>query len=94
MLIEVRRTGGIAGMTRRGVIDTESVPDATAWQALVDAARPYLAQLQTGTSAGSVRDGFSWTLSVDDQSCHTDDAALTGPLRDLAERTLREGRVR
>jgi hypothetical protein len=33
-------------------------------------------------------------VSVGEQSCRVGDSALTGPLRDLAERTLREGRVR
>jgi hypothetical protein len=39
-----------------------------------------------------VRDGFVWTVSVDESTCQIDDASMTGPLRDLAQRALREGR--
>ncbi|MBY4130741.1 hypothetical protein HQO83_20315 [Rhodococcus fascians] len=89
--IEVLRTGGIAGMSKRGVIET----DEPEWQSLVEAARPYLAEPPPPEPADSqARDTFTWSVSVGEQSCRVGDSALTGPLRDLAERALREGRVR
>lgn len=37
MRIEVRRTGGFAGIERRAEVDTSGRPDADAWQALAGA---------------------------------------------------------
>lgn len=89
--IEVSRTGGVAGMSKRGVVET----DAPEWQSMVEAAQPYIADQQATESVESnVRDTFVWKVSVGEHSCRVGDSALTGPLRDLAERTLREGRVR
>lgn len=88
--IEVLRTGGIAGITKRGVVET----DEPEWRSLVEAARPYLADQQSGgPTVSDARDVFVWNVSVDEHSCRVGDSALTGPLRDLAERALREGRV-
>ncbi|MBM7413584.1 MULTISPECIES: protealysin inhibitor emfourin [Nocardiaceae] len=88
MVIVVVRSGGVAGMTRRGSVDTTTVGDD--WQQLVERALPLLSSLDD--SSTSVRDGFRWRLQIGDHSCETGDSALTGPLRELAERTLREGR--
>ena len=89
--IEVLRTGGVAGMSKRGIVET----DAPEWQSLVEAAQPYLADQQAADADRSdARDTFVWKVSVGEQSCRVGDSALTGPLRDLAERTLREGRIR
>lgn len=89
MRIEVLRTGGVAGMFRRGVVET----DEPEWQSLVEAARPFIAD-RPEPEDSPVRDAFTWSVSVGEQSCRVGDSALTGPLRDLAEKTLREGRVR
>lgn len=95
MFVEVVRSGGIAGITRRGRVDTEAVADAhTAheWNSLIEAALPLVDDLRHA-SASSVPDGFTWTVSIGGTSCVADDASVTGPLRDLALRALREGRT-
>lgn len=94
MRIEVSRSGGVAGMTRRGVVDTDASDDTAGWEALVAAAQPVAAPPAASPPAASpVRDGFTWTVVVGEQRAQLGDTQLAGPLRDLAERTLREGRV-
>lgn len=90
MRIEVSRSGGVAGMTRRGVVDTDATDDTAGWEALVAAAQFVAAP---PPAASPVRDGFTWTVVVGEQRAQLGDTQLAGPLRDLAERTLREGRV-
>ena len=90
MLIEVSRSGGVAGMTRRGVVDTDGRDDAEVWVALASAAQPVPTP---SFESAAVRDGFTWSIRVDAQHTVLGDGALTGPLRELAERTLREGRA-
>lgn len=97
MRIAVSRSGGIAGMTRRAVVDTTGRPDADAWASLA-AALPGPADnsaAATGSGPGRVRDAFVWTIEVDDQHevrrCVLGDTELDGHLRELAERTLSEG---
>lgn len=92
MVIVVVRSGGVAGMTRRGIVDTTTLGSrASEWQQLVERALPVLDGLTDRDSP--VRDGFVWRLEVGERSCETADSELTGPLRELAERTLKEGRV-
>ena len=97
MHIEVIRTGGVAGLTRRARIDTDSIVDESSvqeWHALAEQAREMLTQhteQMNAPTAGPTRDAFEWTVSVDDATCHMADTAVTGPLRTLAQRTLREG---
>ena len=90
MRIEVSRSGGVAGMTRRGVVDTDTCADPAGWAALVAAAQPVAAP---PPAPSPVRDGFTWTVVVGEQRAQLGDTELTGPLRDLAERALREGRT-
>lgn len=93
MQIEVTRTGGIAGMTRRARVDTDALHDESAaaeWRVLADQAREMLiSHIDEPTPHG--RDAFVWTVSVGDTTCEMKDSSVTGPLRDLAQRTLREG---
>lgn len=88
MLIEVSRSGGVAGLTRRGVVDTDGRDDAEAWVALASAALPVPT---TAPDPAGMRDGFTWSIRMDAEHTVLGDGALTGPLRELAERTLREG---
>ncbi|MGA9872513.1 MAG: protealysin inhibitor emfourin [Rhodococcus sp. (in: high G+C Gram-positive bacteria)] len=95
MLIEVVRSGGIAGMIRRAQVDTDAIEDEAAleeWHRLVEQARPLLASYRDAPSLTTHRDGFVWTVSVDAATYSIDDASVRGPLRDLAQRALREGR--
>lgn len=92
MVIVVVRTGGVAGMTRRASVDTTAMDgDTSEWQSLVDQALPLMESLPD-VGDGAARDGFRWRLEIGEFACETGDRSLTGPLRELAERTLREGR--
>lgn len=88
MRIEVSRTGGVAGIVRRGVIDTDGRDDADDWKAMAAAVHAAPAT----EPDDQVRDSFTWSIQVDSQHTVLGDTALSGPLRDLAERALREGR--
>ncbi|WP_338892089.1 protealysin inhibitor emfourin [Rhodococcus sovatensis] len=96
MFIEVIRVGGVAGLTKRAQIDTDAIADEASvreWRQLVEQARPLLvSQPNVQSSSTRERDTFVWTVSVDDTTCQLGDSSITGPLRDLAQRTLREGR--
>ncbi|UZJ26292.1 hypothetical protein RHODO2019_07780 [Rhodococcus antarcticus] len=89
VLIEVSRSGGVTGMVRRGVVDTDGCDDADVWVALAVRARPVP---PAAPEPAPVRDGFTWTIRVGTEQTVIGDGALTGALRELAERTLREGR--
>lgn len=95
MFIEVIRVGGVAGVTKRAQIDTDAIADEASvreWRQLVEQARPLLVSQPNVQSPTRERDTFVWTVSVDDTTCQLGDSSITGPLRDLAQRTLREGR--
>ncbi len=100
MFIEVIRSGGVAGLTRRARVDLDAIGDEASlreWHNLVERARPSISSQRATPARGvdatsPVRDGFVWTVSVDDTTCEVDDKSITGPLRDLAQRALREGR--
>ncbi|WP_228982585.1 protealysin inhibitor emfourin [Streptomyces sp. DH12] len=53
MRIEVRRTGGFAGIERRARVDTRDLPDADAWHRLAEAALTG----DTGDAGATTRDG-------------------------------------
>jgi len=92
--IEVKRSGGFAGLTARAAVDTDQLPDGADLAALAvdsgwrDGATPELPD----PADSPARDAFVWTISVDSRSAVVVDTELTGPIRDLAERTLAEGR--
>ena len=92
MDIVVVRSGGVAGMTRRAAVDTATLGDAASeWEHLVQQAIPQIVDLPAQADQ-RVRDAYSWTLKIGEHRCETPDSALTGAIRELAERTLREGR--
>ena len=95
MFIEVVRSGGIAGSIRRARVDLDAIVDeasAREWRGLVEQARPLILSQPAAVAPTRVRDGFVWTVSVDESTCQIDDASMTGPPRDPAQRALREGR--
>lgn len=87
MRIQVRRTGGFAGIERYAEIDTAGRPDATEWQALAERA---LATGQ-GTRPAGVPDGFHYEITVDDRTVHASDPGVPDDLRALVTRVLKEG---
>ncbi|GAA4920578.1 protealysin inhibitor emfourin [Streptomyces coeruleoprunus] len=87
MRIQVRRTGGFAGIERRAEVDTSARPDADAWRVLAEAA---LADGRDEPPAG-VPDGFSYAITVDGRTVYCADPRLTQAQRELISRVLKEG---
>ncbi len=94
MRIEVTRSGGFAGRTLRASVDTDEVPDGPDLAALAqdsgwrDGATPELPD----PADSPARDAFLWVITVDSRSTVVVDTDLAGPIRDLVERTMAEGR--
>ncbi|MFF9348268.1 protealysin inhibitor emfourin [Streptomyces sp. NPDC014734] len=87
MRIQVSRTGGFAGIARRGEVDTSGRADAEEWEALAESA---LAAAQ-GTPPAGVPDGFRYRITVGDRTVHCADPRLTDAQRALVSRVLKEG---
>ncbi|MEU0909914.1 protealysin inhibitor emfourin [Streptomyces althioticus] len=87
MRIQVRRTGGFAGIERQAEVDTSGRADASEWHALAERA---LAGGRTAPPAG-VPDGFNYTLTVDGRTVHCADPGLTEEQRALIRKVLKEG---
>ncbi|MFE9449459.1 protealysin inhibitor emfourin [Streptomyces sp. NPDC006739] len=87
MRIQVRRTGGFAGIERRAEVDTSERSDAREWHAL---AERVLSAGRGGPRAG-VPDGFHYEITVDGRTVHTADPHLTEDERELVSRVLKEG---
>ncbi|MDQ0990834.1 protealysin inhibitor emfourin [Streptomyces sp. V3I7] len=87
MHIEVRRTGGFAGIERHAEVDTTDRPDAQHWQTLAEQA---LTPASPTPSRG-VPDGFHYEITVDGKTIHTADPHVTEPQRELISRVLKEG---
>ncbi|MFC8712979.1 protealysin inhibitor emfourin [Streptomyces sp. NPDC057197] len=87
MRIQVRRTGGFAGIERHAEVDTSQRPDAPEWRSLAEKA---LASGQ-GTPPAGVPDGFHYEITVDGHTVHAADPRLTDDQRELITRVLKEG---
>ncbi|MFF8397064.1 protealysin inhibitor emfourin [Streptomyces sp. NPDC016172] len=87
MRIQVRRTGGFAGIERHAEVDTSGRPDASEWQALAEQA---VADGRSTPPIG-VPDGFSYQLTVDGKTVYCADPRLTEEQRALISRVLKEG---
>ncbi|MCZ2523102.1 protealysin inhibitor emfourin [Streptomyces sp. HB2AG] len=88
MRIEVVRSGGFAGRTRRAAVETDGRPDAPEWHALADRA---LAAAPPPGSGGGVPDGFHYGISAGGRTAHWADPYLTEEQAELVERVLAEG---
>ncbi len=87
MRIQVRRTGGFAGIERQAEVDTSGRADASEWHALAERA---VAAGGTTSPAG-VPDGFSYRITVDGRTVYCADPRLTEEQRALIRRVLKEG---
>ncbi|WP_030314796.1 protealysin inhibitor emfourin [Streptomyces sp. NRRL B-3229] len=87
MRIQVRRTGGFAGIERHKEVDTSGRPDAHEWQALAEKA---LAAGRATRPVG-VPDGFSYEITVDGRTVYAADPRLTEEQRELISKVLKEG---
>lgn len=87
MRIQVKRTGGFAGIDRHAEVDTTARPDAQEWHALAERA----AADGRGTPPVGVPDGFSYQITLDDRTVYCSDPRLTEDQRKLITRVLKEG---
>ncbi|MFE4670034.1 protealysin inhibitor emfourin [Streptomyces sp. NPDC056716] len=87
MRIQVRRTGGFAGIERHAEVDTSGRPDAAQWQALAGRA----VAAGRGTPPPGVPDGFGYEITVDGTTVYCADPRLTDDQRELIRRVLKEG---
>ncbi|WP_329465299.1 protealysin inhibitor emfourin [Streptomyces sp. NBC_01431] len=87
MLIQVRRSGGFAGIERRAEIDTSGRLDAAEWETLAEVA---LAAGHAEPPRG-VPDGFHYEITVDRRTVYCADPHLTDAQRELISRVLKEG---
>ncbi|MFD5591225.1 protealysin inhibitor emfourin [Streptomyces griseorubiginosus] len=87
MRIQVRRTGGFAGIERHKEVDASGRPDAHEWQALAEKA---LAAGRATRPIG-VPDGFSYEITVDGRTVYAADPRLTEEQRELISKVLKEG---
>ncbi|MBV7697689.1 protealysin inhibitor emfourin [Streptomyces sp. TRM70350] len=87
MRIQVRRTGGFAGIERHAEVDTSGRPDAPEWHDLAEKALA----AGRGTPPVGVPDGFSYRITVDGTTVYCADPRLTEEQRRLISRVLKEG---
>ncbi len=87
MRIQVRRTGGFAGIERHAEVETSGRPDAGEWHALAEKA----VAAGRGTPPVGVPDGFSYQLTVDGKTVYCSDPRLTDEQRKLITKVLKEG---
>ncbi|MDI9834658.1 protealysin inhibitor emfourin [Streptomyces sp. KAU_LT] len=87
MRIQVRRTGGFAGIERHAEVDTAGRPDAEEWHALAEGALVS----GRGTPPAGVPDGFGYEITVDGRTVYCADPRLTDAQRALVSRVLKEG---
>ncbi|MDJ0464507.1 protealysin inhibitor emfourin [Streptomyces sp. H27-C3] len=87
MRIQVRRTGGFAGIERHAEVETSGRPDAGEWHALADEA------VASGRSTPplGVPDGFSYRITIDGKTVYCADPRLGEAQRRLISRVLKEG---
>ncbi|MDQ0943653.1 protealysin inhibitor emfourin [Streptomyces sp. V1I1] len=87
MRIQVRRTGGFAGIERFAEVDTSGRTDASEWHALAEQA----VADGRGTPPVGVPDGFSYQITVDGRTVYCSDPRLSEAQRELISRILKEG---
>ncbi|CAM5412700.1 protealysin inhibitor emfourin [Streptomyces aurantiogriseus] len=87
MRIQVRRTGGFAGIERHAEVDTSGRPDAQEWHALAEKA----VAAGRGVPPIGVPDGFSYQITVDGRTVYAADPRLTEEQQKLISRVLKEG---
>ncbi|MFI9818985.1 protealysin inhibitor emfourin [Streptomyces sp. NPDC052013] len=87
MRIQVRRTGGFAGIERHAEVETSGRADAAEWHALAERA----VAAGRGTPPVGVPDGFSYQITVDGTTVYCADPRLTDEQRRLISQVLKEG---
>ncbi|MDX6744663.1 protealysin inhibitor emfourin [Actinocorallia sp. A-T 12471] len=83
MRVTVVRTGGFAGIERRGSSDTSADP---VLRALVERVGPAAAR----GGAARARDQFSYQIDIDGRRVTVGESELTGALRELVHHVLED----
>ncbi|WP_432249532.1 protealysin inhibitor emfourin [Streptomyces sanyensis] len=87
MRIEVRRSGGFAGIERQGEVDTSAREDEARLRALAELA----VSEGHGAPPPGVPDGFAYRITVDGRTAHCADPLLSAAQRELVALVLGEG---
>ncbi|MFI7497786.1 protealysin inhibitor emfourin [Streptomyces sp. NPDC049687] len=87
MRIQVRRTGGFAGIDRQAEVNTSGRPDAQGWHTLAEQA----VAAGQGVPPMGVPDGFAYEITVDGKTVYAADPRLTPEQRELISKVLKEG---
>ncbi|MFF8842857.1 protealysin inhibitor emfourin [Streptomyces sp. NPDC015127] len=87
MRIQVRRTGGFAGIERLAEVETDGRADAGEVQSLAERA---MAEGRETPPVG-VPDGFTYQITVDGRTVYCADPRLSEAQRDLISLVLKEG---
>ncbi|MBT2368269.1 hypothetical protein J7E88_23825 [Streptomyces sp. ISL-10] len=87
MRIQVRRTGGFAGIERLAEVETDGRADADEVRGLAERA---MADGRETPPVG-VPDGFSYQITVDGRTVYCSDPRLSEAQRDLISLVLKEG---
>ncbi len=91
MQVKVSRSGGVAGLIRRGVVELDDAGPGVAHVTELIAGAESTPRGRPGDSgrASPVRDDFTWTIEAAGRRAVIPDRQLTGPLRELVQRALR-----
>jgi hypothetical protein len=84
--ITVSRSGGVTGVTRRWVVDTEG-PDSSDWLVLVDAC-PWEEHLDDPPQP----DRYVYVILTDAHEARLPEQRIAGPWRELVDRVRSAGR--
>jgi hypothetical protein len=92
MKLTYRRSGGVAGMIKRAVIETEHLPadERAAWEQLVAAADVFALPATVPAADPRQRDAFTHSLLIEDgprrHAVEVEGAPAAAPLRALLDR--------
>ena len=92
MKLTYQRSGGVAGIVKRAVIDTDRLPadEAAAWEGLVAGADFFALPATVSAGDGRQRDAFTHTIAIEDgarqHTVEVQGAPADAPLRALVER--------
>ncbi|MFE7132644.1 protealysin inhibitor emfourin [Streptomyces sp. NPDC057638] len=87
MRIQVRRTGGFAGIERFAEVETSARSDTDTWRELAERA---LAEGRETRPVG-VPDGFAYEITVDGRTVYCADPRLTASQSELITRVWKDG---
>lgn len=92
LVIRVARSGGVAGISRTGVMELHAQHPGpgqeASWLRIAREALADLRALEEASTPSLVRDAFTWSLTIDGEDHSVPDTLLRGPARTLAEHVI------